>query len=228
MSALLPAAEPDSPLPELSRLYSERVFIPPAPSVQSTLAGWTEGLAAYGAAQTELRSRHAHARAIDDPGSVFGWTTVSEANDGGQLTATTIVQDLTSNRGGPPLAIASVFLRGVEADQRIFFTVLLEGTPAETNVQVHTLGGAIAGGVSAMAIGPLAGTFWQRFVTCLRGGCAGTCLGSIGTCAGKGGGWAAVLACIAVACGGCALRCSACAACDCSWWCRWAAGCCRP
>jgi hypothetical protein len=227
MSSLLPAAEQDSPLPELSRVYSERVFVPPTPSVQSTLAGWTEGLAAYSAALKAVGSGQFRAKAAEEPDRVFGWTTISEGNDGGQLTATTIVQDFEGTPSGPPLAMASVFLRGTEQDQRIFFNALLEGTPAATNVRVHSLGGAIAGSMSAEAIGPLAGTFWQRFVTCLRGGCSSTCLGSIGTCAAKGG-WAAVLACIASSCGGCALRCSACAACDCSWWCKWAAGCCRP
>jgi hypothetical protein len=66
-------------------------------------------------------------------------------------------------------------------------------------------------------------SWWSAWVGCLRSRCASTCLSSLFTCSGT---WAAYFWCVAAACGGCVLRCSACATCDCSWWCRWAAGCC--
>jgi hypothetical protein len=66
-------------------------------------------------------------------------------------------------------------------------------------------------------------SWWSAWTGCLGGNCASTCLGSLVTCAGT---WAAYLWCVVAACGGCVLKCTACATCDCSWWCRWAAGCC--
>jgi hypothetical protein len=66
-------------------------------------------------------------------------------------------------------------------------------------------------------------SWWSAWVGCLQRDCAGTCLSSLFTCSGT---WAAYLLCVAAQCGGCVLRCTACATCDCVWWCRWAAGCC--
>jgi len=66
-------------------------------------------------------------------------------------------------------------------------------------------------------------SWWSAWVGCLQRSCASTCLTSLFACTGT---WAAYFWCVAAACGGCVLRCSACATCDCSWWCRWAAGCC--
>jgi hypothetical protein len=68
-----------------------------------------------------------------------------------------------------------------------------------------------------------ANSWWSAWTGCLRGSCASTCLTSLVTCTGT---WAGYFWCVAATCGGCVLRCSACATCDCSWWCRWATGCC--
>jgi hypothetical protein len=67
--------------------------------------------------------------------------------------------------------------------------------------------------------------WWDRFRGCL-GGCGGACLAALGGCIGSGA-LPAILACLAIRCGGCAVKCAACATCDCSWWCKWAAGCCE-
>jgi hypothetical protein len=66
-------------------------------------------------------------------------------------------------------------------------------------------------------------SWWSALVNCLSGSCATICLGALVTC---GGAWAAYLLCVLVACGGCGTKCAACATCDCTWWCRWAVGCC--
>jgi hypothetical protein len=66
-------------------------------------------------------------------------------------------------------------------------------------------------------------SWWSAWTGCLYRDCASTCLNSLWACSGT---WAAYFWCVAAACGGCVLKCSACATCDCSWWCRWAAGCC--
>lgn len=66
-------------------------------------------------------------------------------------------------------------------------------------------------------------SWWSAWVGCLQRSCLSTCLSSLVACSGT---WAAYFWCVAAACGGCVLRCAGCATCDCSWWCRWAAGCC--
>jgi hypothetical protein len=70
----------------------------------------------------------------------------------------------------------------------------------------------------------LAHSKWTRFTACVRRKCVGTCLGSLVTCSGT---WAAYLGCVFIACGGCMAVCGACALCNCSWWCKWAVGCCK-
>jgi hypothetical protein len=66
-------------------------------------------------------------------------------------------------------------------------------------------------------------SWWSAWVGCLYSRCASTCLSALWQCAGT---WTAYFWCVVARCGGCVLRCAACATCDCSWWCRWAAGCC--
>ena len=69
-----------------------------------------------------------------------------------------------------------------------------------------------------------ANSWWTATRSCVVGSCTSVCVGALVTCSGT---WAAYLLCLAVACGGCWVKCTACATCNCSWWCRWAAGCCR-
>jgi hypothetical protein len=66
-------------------------------------------------------------------------------------------------------------------------------------------------------------SWWSAWIGCLYRDCASTCLISLWSCSGT---WAAYFWCVAARCGGCVVKCAACATCDCSWWCRWAAGCC--
>jgi hypothetical protein len=68
-----------------------------------------------------------------------------------------------------------------------------------------------------------ANSWWSAWVGCLRSRCASTCLSALWQCSGT---WTAYFWCVVGRCGGCVLRCAACATCDCSWWCRWATGCC--
>jgi hypothetical protein len=66
-------------------------------------------------------------------------------------------------------------------------------------------------------------SWWSAWTGCLSRDCASTCLNSLWACTGT---WTAYLWCVTAACGGCVAKCTGCATCDCSWWCRWAAGCC--
>lgn len=67
-------------------------------------------------------------------------------------------------------------------------------------------------------------SWWTRTRACLRSRCIAACISSLFTCTGT---WAAYLWCVIGICGGCFTRCSLCAGCNCSWWCKWAVGCCR-
>jgi hypothetical protein len=68
-----------------------------------------------------------------------------------------------------------------------------------------------------------ADSWWSAWTGCLGRDCASTCLGALVACTGT---WAAYLWCVVAACGGCVLKCTGCATCNCGWWCRWAVGCC--
>jgi hypothetical protein len=67
-------------------------------------------------------------------------------------------------------------------------------------------------------------SWWTAARSCVTRSCTSVCVGSLVTCSGT---WAAYLICVAAACGGCWVKCAACATCNCKWWCRWATGCCR-
>jgi hypothetical protein len=66
-------------------------------------------------------------------------------------------------------------------------------------------------------------SWWSAWTGCLNRDCASTCLNALWSCTGT---WTDYFWCVVSRCGGCVLTCSACATCDCGWWCRWAAGCC--
>jgi hypothetical protein len=70
----------------------------------------------------------------------------------------------------------------------------------------------------------LAHSKWSAFGKCVKGRCVGPCIAALAACTGSF--WAYV-ACVAIACGGCMAGCAACALCGCSWWCKWAVGCCK-
>jgi hypothetical protein len=55
--------------------------------------------------------------------------------------------------------------------------------------------------------------------------CGSVCLSSLTSCPTSS--WVAYLGCVAAKCGGCFVKASACCACNCKWWCKWAVGCCH-
>ena len=55
--------------------------------------------------------------------------------------------------------------------------------------------------------------------------CGSTCISALSSC--WTGSWVSYLGCLAYRCGWCYTKASLCCACDCSWWCRWASGCCN-
>ncbi|WP_406860566.1 hypothetical protein ABZO31_08950 [Streptomyces sp. HUAS MG47] len=66
--------------------------------------------------------------------------------------------------------------------------------------------------------------WWDALTGCLGRDCGGVCLSAALSCPKVN--WAAFLICLAGRCGVCVVKCAACATCDCTWWCKWAAGCC--
>jgi hypothetical protein len=71
-----------------------------------------------------------------------------------------------------------------------------------------------------------ANSWWSCVKSYIRKKCASTCLDALVSCAPAAATVVGYVACVAVKCGGCALKSMVCCACDCSWWCRWAVGCC--
>ncbi len=67
-------------------------------------------------------------------------------------------------------------------------------------------------------------SYWPRAWKCIKGSCGGPCINSLAGCTG---GLAACIISIVGICGGCAVKCLACAGCNCKWWCKWAVGCCK-
>jgi hypothetical protein len=67
-------------------------------------------------------------------------------------------------------------------------------------------------------------SWWTAARSCVSSTCGSVCVASLVSCTGT---WAGYLLCVAAACGGCWVRCAACATCDCRWWCRWGASCCH-
>ncbi|MFD9817156.1 hypothetical protein [Streptomyces sp. NPDC059080] len=68
--------------------------------------------------------------------------------------------------------------------------------------------------------------WWDALTSCLTSSdCGDQCVSAALTCPPAT--WAVYLACLAGRCGLCVVKCAACATCDCTWWCRVAAGCCN-
>ncbi|MGW1053141.1 hypothetical protein ACWDBD_02725 [Streptomyces sp. NPDC001118] len=66
--------------------------------------------------------------------------------------------------------------------------------------------------------------WWDALTGCLGRDCGGVCLSAALSCPKVD--WASFLICLAGRCGVCVVKCAACATCNCTWWCKWAAGCC--
>jgi hypothetical protein len=66
-------------------------------------------------------------------------------------------------------------------------------------------------------------SWWSAIWACLLSKCGSVITGALVACSGT---FIAYVGCVLAAAGGCGATCVACATCDCSWWCRWAAGCC--
>lgn len=144
----------------------------------------------------------------------FGHANTYKSNDGKTATFEIIVHSYMKAGSKDQAAIASVKIKAGDKSDTYHFLLIAPNGDFE-KVQEFTLG-------QNDAVVP-ANSYWDRFRACLADKCGSACLSAIPTCSGT---WTAFLWCLIRKCGTCVLRCTACAACDCRWWCKWAAGCC--
>lgn len=73
-----------------------------------------------------------------------------------------------------------------------------------------------------------ANSWWSCIQNYVRNRCGSTCTNALISCLFPLPTIPGYIACIAIRCAGyCTVGSFACCSCNCSWWCRWAAGCCR-
>ncbi|MCP2163923.1 hypothetical protein [Goodfellowiella coeruleoviolacea] len=131
-----------------------------------------------------------------------------------------IVQSLTN--GSTQLALCATIIKGQPAGETLGEVFALRTTTGGQLDQVEEFTPEpTAEGKVVLRDG-----WWNRLTTCLsRENCGTTCLNAALTCPKVN--WAVFLGCLAGRCGGCIVKCAACATCDCSFWCKFVAGCCN-
>jgi hypothetical protein len=154
------------------------------------------------------------------PENYFGWDLAYQRKDGETAKVALLVQDYAKKGSKDPAAIGTISIAaGNRSDTYSFSVIAPEGNyekAIEYKVDRESL--KVEG----------ANSFWSCFVNRVSSQCAGVCVGALGTClATSGGSWVSYLGCLASRCGLCAARAFACCLCNCSWWCKWAVGCCR-
>jgi len=71
-----------------------------------------------------------------------------------------------------------------------------------------------------------ANSWWSCVKRYIRNKCASACINALVSCAPGASTVVGYVLCVAAKCGGCVLKSLVCCGCDCSWWCKWAVGCC--
>ncbi|GAA2603448.1 hypothetical protein [Streptomyces tubercidicus] len=119
--------------------------------------------------------------------------------------------------GTDQLAVGAVIVRANGGEYENIYALTLEAPNQNYTAVTET---TVQGGTLRVVDG-----WWDALTGCLGRDCGSVCLGAAISCPKVN--WIAFLACLAGRCGGCIVKCAACATCDCSWWCKWAAGCCN-
>jgi hypothetical protein len=166
-------------------------------------------------------------RLIDDPRSVFGYRHTFESarpiqvprgERGRYVTSAEfeiLVEEYNNVESSDELAVGLATLRAGENSST--YPLLLEAPEGNFVLSEEYV-------VVGDTVEPTE-SWWTAFTGCLTRSCVTVCANSLVTC--RKGTWIEYLGCVAWNCGGCWVKCAACATCDCSWWCRWAAGCCE-
>jgi hypothetical protein len=211
-------------LPEVTAVLATQVIFPDQSQVESHLDSLKAKSPTYQAVLRELKSRNLQiAEAAAAP---TGWYVKDSSIAGDEVRAATFVQDLGSGNGTDSgligVVVDGVDERGRPVRHETWEIVEKPSGAAADPASIRTIAVFRDGSLVTTDIGAL--SIFSRLINCVRSTCASVCLGSLTACAGV---FPVYLKCVAVACGGCALKCGACATCDCSFWCKWAVGCCR-
>jgi len=209
-------------LPETAVLLEDRYIFADDSAIRNTVRDLEANSASYKAVLTQMQTMNLNVSSFADaPPS--GWTTLTKDIYGNDIRSLTLALSLGTSDGGADVGLMGVVVQGVDEN----------GAPMREErfeiVEVPS-GGELEQGKVTLAIQNgqsvdfAAGNIFTRFVACVRKSCGSVCLGSLTACAGV---FPVYLKCVAVACGGCALKCGACAACSCGFWCKWAVGCCN-
>lgn len=147
-----------------------------------------------------------------------------------QETFTLVVQDYRSKTGKDLAALARVTVEaGDEKEEYTFNLIAPEGNfdnAIEYKVaaaQVATPKLEVIRAATPQLEVVKSNSWWSCVKYQIRKDCVTQCKNALTQCSGT---WAQYLSCVAWRCGGCFVKKSACCACDCRWWCRWAVGCC--
>jgi hypothetical protein len=224
------AQRPES-TPDVLEIASTSFFFPDSSVLIGKVAELQANSPGYQAVLAEIQSRNLNLRVSADEGGVqpFGWTSIDDGVINPPVKSFTFIQDFGSSEG-TDFGLATTVISGNDPNtnapvrQEIHELVSKPSagvTDPETDIRV-----VFAAREDGALMTPAVGTasILSRFVACIRSSCAETCLGSLVGCAGA---FPVYVQCVAVACGGCALKCGACAGCNCGFWCKWAAGCCE-
>jgi hypothetical protein len=162
----------------------------------------TDSKMAYG-----LRHTVRAIKAIEPPKGETG-TPISEASFEIQ------VHNLIKSRSKEQAAIVSVTVRaGNNVETRDMLMHTTDGNFVKAKEYIVTDNKVV-----------LAHSWWTSTQKCIKSNCTMVCIAALLTCTGT---WSAYLACLAVTCGTCWVKCAACVGCNCKWWCKWATGCCK-
>jgi len=210
-------------LPEAAVILEDRFIFTDEAAVRGQVRDLEANSAGYKQVLSQLRSMNLQVASFaDTPPS--GWTTLTKDIYGNDVRSLTLALSLgTSADGGADVGLFGVVVQGLDDNGQPMRQERFEIVEVPANGELEQAQVKMAvenGSVADLA----AGNIFTRFITCIRRSCASVCLGSLTACAGV---FPVYLKCVAVACGGCALKCGACAACDCGFWCKWAVGCCN-
>jgi hypothetical protein len=213
-------------LPETFAVLETRVMFPKEEALQNQLSSMAQNDETYRAALGELKSR---SMALNDEIQPFGWSVQDTHVTGNYNKSFVMVQDLSGGGGpGEDVGLITSVVQGQDDKglPRTLTTVEVRVKPSQPGFNLDQIKAeVIARDGKAIAAGTVGvRDIFSRFGNCVRSSCAQVCLGALTGCVGA---WPVYLQCVAVACGGCALKCAGCAGCNCGFWCKWAVGCCE-
>jgi hypothetical protein len=154
---------------------------------------------------------------INETYSVKSNTTGEET----QETFTLMVQDYRSKSNNDLGAVGRVIV--VAGNERQVYTFSLIAPDGNFQKAVeYQVTGTQAAPTNLQVI--KANSWWSCVVQQIKDKCACVCILSLFECSGT---WSQYLSCVGSKCGGCLAKASLCCACNCSWWCKKAVGCCH-